>query len=129
MKNDDRIRIEHMLEAARQAAAVTSERTREDLDHDQFLVFGLMKCLEIIGEAASKLSVDTCVHYPEIPWPQIIGMRNRLVHVYFDIDLDRMWDTLNDDLPNLIRILEQVVQGEGDRELGQGPDVHRPPGD
>ena len=110
MKRDDRIRLEHMLEAARQAVGVASEKVREDLDHDRFLVLGLMKCLEIIGEAASKLSVETRVRYPDIPWPQIIGMRNRLIHAYFDINLDLMWDTLKEDLPSLIQILERVLQ-------------------
>ena len=110
MKRDDRIRLEHMLEAARQAVGVASEKVREDLDRDRFLVLGLMKCLEIVGEAASKLSVETRVRYPDIPWPQIIGMRNRLIHAYFDIDLDRMWDTLKEDLPSLIQILGRVLQ-------------------
>jgi uncharacterized protein with HEPN domain len=112
MKRDDCIRLEHMLEAARQASSVASERVREDLDRDRFLVLGLMKCLEIIGEAASKLNPETRDRHPEIPWPQIIGMRNRLIHAYFDINLDRMWDTLKEDLPDLIRTLEQVLQAE-----------------
>jgi uncharacterized protein with HEPN domain len=110
MKRDDRIRLEHMLEAARQAVGVASEKVREDLHRDRFLVLGLMKCLEIIGEAASKVSVETRVRYPDIPWLQIIGMRNRLIHAYFDINLDLMWDTLREDLPSLIQILERVLQ-------------------
>ena len=121
MKRDDRIRLEHMLEAARQAVGVASERVREDLDRDRFLVLGLMKCLEIVGEAASKLSVETRVRYPDIPWPQIIGMRNRLIHAYFDINLDRMWDTLKEDLPSLIQTLERVLQNEGDGKSGEDP--------
>lgn len=87
MKRNDRIRLEHMLEAARQAGEVASKKSREDLDRDRFLVLGIMKCLEIIGEAASKISVETRVLYPGIPWPQIIGMRNRLIHACFDINL------------------------------------------
>jgi len=121
MKHDDRIRLEHMLEAARQAAGVASEKVREDLGRDRFLVLGLMKCLEIIGEAASKLSIETRVRYPDIPWPQTIGMRNRLIHAYFDINLDRMWDTLKEDLPSLIQTLERVLQNEGGRKSGEDP--------
>ena len=121
MKRDDRIRLEHMLEAARQAVGVASKNVREDLDRDRFLVLGLMKCLEIIGEAASKLSVETRVRYPDIPWPQIIGMRNRLIHAYFDINLDLMWDTLKEDLPSLIQTLEGVLQNEGGRKSGEDP--------
>jgi uncharacterized protein with HEPN domain len=112
MKRSDRIRLQHMLEAARQATSVASERNRDDLNQDQFLVLGLMKCLEIIGEAASKLSIETRVRYADIPWPQIIGMRNRLIHAYFDINLDVMWDTLREDLPGLIQVLEHALHNE-----------------
>jgi uncharacterized protein with HEPN domain len=110
MKRDDHIRLAHMLEAAQQAVSGASEMIRDDLDHDRFFVLGLMKCLEIIGEAASKLSIETRVRYPDIPWPQIIGMRNRLIHAYFDINLDLLWDTLKYDLPNLIQVLERVLE-------------------
>jgi uncharacterized protein with HEPN domain len=73
-----------------------------DVAGDRVLTLALIKCIEIIGEAASRVSHETQAAHPEIPWPDIVGMRNRLIHVYFDIDLDRVHDTITSDLPPLI---------------------------
>ena len=69
----------------------------------------MVKAVENIGEAASRISADTRQAYPEIPWSQIVGMRNRLVHAYFDINLDILWQVVQDDLPALIAQLEPLV--------------------
>jgi uncharacterized protein with HEPN domain len=74
------------------------------------LVLAIIKELEIIGEAASKVSSETRERFPEIPWQDIVGMRNRFIHGYFDIDMDRVWDTVNADLPELLELLEKIVQ-------------------
>jgi uncharacterized protein with HEPN domain len=76
------------------------------------LVLSLVKSIEIVGEAASKVTKESRDSHPEVPWLNIIGMRNRLIHVYFDIDLDRVWDTITDDLPPVIAALEEIVQKE-----------------
>ena len=68
--------------------------------------------VEIIGEAAAKISPETKSRYPQIPWADIVGMRNRLVHGYFEIDLDRLWDTITDDLPPLVADLEKTLPDE-----------------
>lgn len=73
------------------------------------LALSLVRCIEIIGEAASRVSGETRMLVPQIPWPDLVGMRNRLVHAYFDIDLDRVWDTVLDDLPPLIAQLEELT--------------------
>ena len=73
------------------------------------LTLSLIKSIEIVGEAASKVTQETRQAYPEIPWPDIIAMRNRLIHIYFDIDLDRVWDTVTDDIPPLINLLESAL--------------------
>jgi uncharacterized protein with HEPN domain len=73
------------------------------------LVLSIVKSIEILGEAASKVTQQTREMYSEIPWANIIGMRNRLIHVYFGIDLDRVWDTVTDDLPPLIASLEKII--------------------
>lgn len=65
--------------------------------------------MEIVGEAAARVSEDTKRAHPDIPWAEIVGMRNRLVHVYFDIDLQLVWATVRDDLPTLITLLEPLV--------------------
>ena len=64
---------------------------------------------EVIGEAAGQVTDEFQQTHTEIPWQPIVGMRNRLIHAYFDVDLDRVWDTVNDDLPPLIRELEKIV--------------------
>lgn len=68
--------------------------------------------MELIGEAATRISKEGRVAHSEIPWTDIVAMRNRLIHVYFDIDLDRVWDTVTDDLPPLISALEKIVASE-----------------
>jgi len=110
MRRDDAIRVRHMLDAARESLSFVEGKTRSDLNANRMLVLSLIKSIEIIGEAASSVTQETREHHPHIPWRDIVSMRNRLIHVYFDIDLDRVWDTLTDDLPKLIAELEQVMQ-------------------
>jgi uncharacterized protein with HEPN domain len=112
MRKDDDIRLLHMLDAAREAVAFARGRTRGDLDNDRQLVLALVKDVEIVGEAATQVTQPTRQHLPKIPWEQIVGMRNRLVHAYFDINLDIVWETVRGDLPELISLLEAVVPSE-----------------
>jgi uncharacterized protein with HEPN domain len=111
MPKDDRIRLRHMLDAAREAVSFTEARSRADLDSDRMLVLSLVKSIEIVGEAASRVTAETQRQNPEIPWQDIVGMRNRLIHAYYDIDLDRVWDTVLDDLPPLITSLQRLTAG------------------
>jgi uncharacterized protein with HEPN domain len=99
-----------MLDAAREALAFAQGRSRADLDGDRMLVLALVKSIEIVGEAASKVSPAARSAVPGLPWSSIVGMRNRLIHAYFDIDLDRVWDTITDDLPPLITELERNLR-------------------
>jgi uncharacterized protein with HEPN domain len=112
MHRPDRIRLQHMLDAAREAVASAQGRARADLEHDRIWALGLVKCIEIIGEAAARMSLETRSEFPRIPWTQIIGMRNRLVHAYFELDLDQVWNAVAQDLPPLIAALEAIAQQE-----------------
>jgi len=85
---------------------------RHDLDANRKLTLALVKEIEIIGEAAYQTSEATRERLPEIPWDDIIGMRHRLVHAYFDINLDILWKTVQEELPPLIKILEQAIGKE-----------------
>jgi uncharacterized protein with HEPN domain len=85
------------------------EKRRSDLDTDRMLVLSLVKELEIIGEAAGKVSAAIRAQYGTIPWQDISGMRNRLIHAYFDIDLDVVWTTVTKDLPPLKTNLEGIL--------------------
>ena len=74
----------------------------------------LIKDIEIVGEAASRVTEAARRDLPWIPWEEIVGMRNRLVHAYFDINLDILWNTTQEDLPELIVQLERVVSSNPD---------------
>jgi uncharacterized protein with HEPN domain len=108
MRSDDLIRMRHMLDATKEALSFAKNKSRGDFDSDRMLVLSIVKSIEI-GEAASKVTQETREMHSELPWANIIAMRNRLIHVYFDIDLDRLWDTVTDDLPPLIASLEKVI--------------------
>jgi len=106
MPPDDQARIEHMLEAARRVRSATDPLTRSQLEADDLRTLGIIKCIEIIGEAAAHVDAETQKRFPHIPWPQVVGMRNRLVHGYFSIDMDQVWKTITEDSPQLIEWLE-----------------------
>ena len=110
MPKSDRTRLQHMLDAAREAMRSASGRTRNDLDADLVGALGLVKCVEIIGEAAARIGVETRERNPQIPWAQIVAMRNRLVHLYFDIDLDQVWNAVTEDLPPLVTQLQKMLE-------------------
>ena len=110
MLDDDAIRIRHMLDAAREAIGFASGRTSEELAHDRMLLLSLVKCVEILGEAASRVTDATRESLPEIPWRDIISMRNRLIHGYFDIDTTIVWKTVTMELPPLEHALEKVLR-------------------
>ena len=109
MSKSDEVRLRHMLDAARDAVSFAAGKSRSDLDSDRMLVLSLVKSIEIIGEAASKVTEETRRTHPSLPWIDIIGMRNRLIHAYYDVDLDRVWDTVMADLPPLTSELERIL--------------------
>jgi uncharacterized protein with HEPN domain len=109
MFKDDATRLRHMLDAAHEAIEFAHNRTREDLDNDRMLVMALVKEVEIIGEAAYLISAAMREQLPGVPWEDIIGMRHRLVHAYFDINLDILWETVQNDLPPLAGTLEDAI--------------------
>ena len=98
-----------MLDATSEALEFVRGKGRTDLDTDRKLVLSLIKELEIIGEAAGKVSAEIRTQYSDIPWQDISGMRNRLIHAYFDIDLDVVWTTVTRDLPSLKTELEKIL--------------------
>ncbi|MEM7051720.1 MAG: HepT-like ribonuclease domain-containing protein [Acidobacteriota bacterium] len=98
-----------MLEAVRKSREFAQGRRREDLDNDEQLSLALQRLLEVLGEAASKVTLEGRQLAPEIPWRAISGMRNRLIHAYFDVDLDIVWRTISDELPPLEGVLEALL--------------------
>ncbi len=108
MLAEDIERLRHMLDAAREAISFLEGRNRIDLDNDRQLAMALVKEVEIIGEAANRITISTRREVDEIPWLDIIGMRNRLVHAYFDINTTILWKTVNEDIPGLVTVLESL---------------------
>ena len=109
MPSPDVVRLRHMQEAITLALKMASGRNRQDLTSDSMLAMALTRCLEVLGEAASKLSDEVRLRFPGIPFAKMISMRNRLIHAYFDVDLDIVWTTVSEDLPSLLPVLESVL--------------------
>ncbi len=103
---DDDVLLKDMADHARMAVAAVAGRIRSDLDNNPILAAALERFIEVIGEAASKISEERRSRLPGVPWLEIIGMRNRLVHGYASVDHDILWDVVTSDLPALLRLLE-----------------------
>lgn len=106
---DDESRLRDMRDAADKAVRAVRARVRTDLETDFILAAALERLVEIIGEAASRVTADTQRAMPNVPWREIIGMRNRLVHGYAAVDRDVLWDVVHDDLPDLIAQLDRAI--------------------
>jgi uncharacterized protein with HEPN domain len=98
-----------MLEALQEIRGFVRGRSRKDLRGDRMLLLAVIKSIEILGEAANQVSEETKRRLPEVPWKEIVSMRNRLVHGYFTIDVDIVWETVQKDLPELFRVLRKVA--------------------
>ena len=98
-----------MIEYAEAALAFVHGRSREDMETDVALSFALARALEIVGEAASKISRETRASLREVPWTQIISMRNRLIHVYHDLNHNIIWRTATAELPALLPLLRAAL--------------------
>ena len=98
-----------MLNAAELSISFSRGRSRTDLDRDLMFRYALVKALEIIGEAASQIPEIVKDQYPLIRWRAISSMRNRLVHSYYDINYDIVWDAVNVDVPVLIELLSPLT--------------------
>ena len=102
-----------MIEAAEAAIGFIAGRARSDLDNDSMLFLATIKAIEIIGEAANRLSAGTREGTPGIPWGDIIGMRNRLTHMYFDVNSDIVWQSATEELPELLPKLRALLSEAG----------------
>jgi uncharacterized protein with HEPN domain len=105
----DRLRLEHMLAAARQGLMFVQGRSRPDLDSDHMLRRALINANQEIGKAAVRINPSARQRVAGIPWSDVVRMRNILVHVYWGVDLDRIWQTGVEDLPILIQGLEEAL--------------------
>ena len=112
MFKDDDVRIRHILDAAREAIGFADGRSRADLDANRMLNLSLVRLLEIIGEAARGISPQFRQAHPDLPWKKMVGMRDRLIHGYFEVNLDVVWETVTVDLSSLVIQLEKITASE-----------------
>jgi uncharacterized protein with HEPN domain len=106
-----------MRDYAREAVEMVQGQVRADLDTDRKLNLALVRLLEILGEAANRVPPSDRAQHPQIPWPQLISLRNRLIHGYDQVDFEVLWQILTRDLPVLTRNLESIVSALQPRSL------------
>jgi len=109
-RHDPFISLRQILSHAREAVALSQGKSRADLDNDRLLNLSLTRLLEIMGEAANRVPEEVQSQYPQLPWLQMIGLRNRLIHGYDQVDFDILWNIVKQDLPGLISQLQEIVR-------------------
>lgn len=109
-RHNPMVRVHHMLDHSREAVEMTRGRIRADLDRDRMLNLALVRLVEVIGEAASRVPEEFRSRHPQVPWRQTMGMRNRLIHGYDTVNFDILWTIIQEDLPPLIEQLEAIVR-------------------
>ena len=111
----DRLRLQHMLDACDALMEFVSGRKEEDLLTDKMLLAAVSRQIEIIGEAASMLTIELRAQHPNVPWKQIIGMRHKIIHEYFAVQTETVWDVTQNDVPvlreQLAAIIDQLPEG------------------
>ena len=108
----DSVHLLDILRAAKLALSYLEGKTKEQFFYDMQCQDAVIRRLEIIGEAAGRVSSDTTTKYPDLPWGKMVGMRNIMIHEYDDVDLTIVWDTVQNDLPTLIALLEPLIPSE-----------------
>lgn len=109
MRPEDLVRLRHMFDATQSISRFVSGRAREDLESDEMLLFAVVHALQIIGEAASKVSPEGRAQARDVPWQEAIGIRHRLVHAYYDVDKTIIWKTATEAVPHLMAALGAVI--------------------
>jgi len=103
------VSLRQMHDYGREAMDMVRDRARADLDTDRMLNLALVRLLEILGEAAGRVPQEDRARYPQIPWIQLVNLRNRLIHGYDQVDFDILWQILTPDLPPLVDELETIL--------------------
>ncbi len=103
--------LNDILEAARKAIEFVDEINSENLADDDKTEYAVIRALEIVGEAARRIPKSFRENHPDIPWSEMAGMRDKLIHGYFGVDLDVVLKTVHEDLPPLITAIQALVEG------------------
>ncbi len=111
MKKDDRIYLDHILESFAKIGQYLAGVGYEDFQGDEEKQDAIIRNIEVAGEATKRLSAEFREKYSQVPWRAIAGMRDKLIHDYFDVDLDTVWETATKDIPSLILEIESIIEG------------------
>ena|SRR3989344_6548974 len=104
----DRLYLDHIVQAIGKIERYTRDVALEDFRTNELIQDAVVRELEIIGEAVRYVSESTRQRYADVQWSQISGMRNKLIHEYFGVDVDVVWKTITEDLPPLYKQLEKI---------------------
>lgn len=110
MKKDPTIFIKHIMESINLIEDFSKSLGKEKLAGDKLRQSAIIRQIEIIGEAIKNMPKDFIIKYPNIPWKDIVGMRDKIIHQYFDIDLDIVWDVLKQDIPKLKEQIQNILK-------------------
>ncbi len=113
MRKDDTVFLRHILDAINLIGGYLKGKSYEEFKNNRMLQDAVIREIEIIGEATNNLSAEFRNRYPGIPWRQIAGMRDKLIHGYFGVDLDAVWDTATKDIPALREKLLEIMEKDG----------------
>ena len=108
-RRDPAVRLRHVRDHAREALELSAGRARDEVEHDRVLTLALVRLLEIVGEAAGRVPPETRAQLSDVPWPRIIGLRNRLIHEYDAVDFDVLWSILTVWLAPLVTELDAYL--------------------
>lgn len=110
MARDDRLVVAHMADVVRRIRAIVAGQTREALERDEVRQLALLHLTQVLGEAASRTTAGFRDAHPELPWAQMVGMRNRIVHGYDHVDPDIMWRVATEDVEPVLAALERILE-------------------
>lgn len=117
MKKDDSVYLHHIIDAFALIEHYMDNVSHEEFLRNRLLQDGVIRQLEVMGEAARNISEDLRIEHPQIPWRQMIGLRNRMIHAYFNIDLQIIWEIVKGDIPDLKQKMKQLLDAISDESL------------
>jgi uncharacterized protein with HEPN domain len=110
MKKEDSVYLRHILDAVSRIEEYTKEIEYKNFMENHLIQDGVIRQIEIIGEATKRLSDKTRDNYPDVPWKDMTGMRDKLIHDYLGVDIDAVWDTVKEDIPILKNKLKDLLE-------------------